>query len=314
MQIITPTRDEAEAGLRAMKGVLLRDGIIGPVEARLLAAAQRFILGTDFEVDALAPISGEALAAQIERPGLRRQLVGAMVVMSFASGGVGPAQQALVEGYAKALSVEMPELTALRHLAERRLAMLRYDVLRHMYIGEAIGEIWQSRGVRGLLETVAGFRGLRTDAEVAKRYVALGALAEGTLGRTLHDHYRRNGFPFPGERYGAPEVMVLHDLAHVLGGYGTDPGGEFEVAAFTAGFREVQSISILLFVLCQFDLGVKVAPISGADAEVGLLEPERFFAALVRGSRMTVDLFDGWDPWPWMARPLDEVRRAVGVQ
>lgn len=313
MEIIRPTAREAEAGLRAMKGVLAPDGMLGPVEARLLAAAQRYILGTAIEVEGLGPIAPGALAEVVARPALRRQLVGAMVVMSFASGAVSAEKRAVVEAFAAALAVELPELTALRHLAERRLAMLRYDVLRRMYIGEAIGEIWQARGVRGLLETMAGFRGLRTDPAVAARYVALGALSEGTLGRALFDHYRGHGFPFPGERYGAPEVMVLHDLAHVIGGYGTDPGGEFEVAAFTAGFRREQSVSILLFVLCQFDLGVKVAPIAGAAAEVGLLEPERFFAALVRGSRMSVDLFDGWDPWPLMGRPLDEVRAAVGV-
>ena len=134
---------------------------------------------------------------------------------------------------------------------------------------------------------------------------------EGTLGRAFYHHCHDNGFAFPGEPHGPPEMIVIHDMAHVLGGYGTDPGGEFEVAAFSAGFRRAQSASILLFVLCQFDLGVHVAPVTAP--QIGHLDPDRLLAAMVRGSRMNIDLFDGWDPWPVIDQPLEALRAQYGI-
>ncbi len=101
-------------------------------------------------------------------------------------------------------------------------------------------------------------------------------------------------------------------MAHVLGDYGTDPSGEMQVAAFSAGFRKEQTASILLFVLCQFDLGVRMTPV--AKAEVGNLDPDLFLAALVRGSRMNVDLLsDGWSYWPVIAEPVEALRERYGI-
>ena len=105
---------------------------------------------------------------------------------------------------------------------------------------------------------------------------------------------------------------MVHDMAHVLGGYGTDPAGELQVAAFTAGFRKrEQSLSIMLFVLCQFDLGIAMVPV--AEPALGNLDAEAFMAALVRGASMELDLFDGWDFWGVVDQPLSELRERYGI-
>lgn len=311
MELQHPTPAQARAGLRALKTIFISDGVLNPIEEKLLSAAQRYITRTDFDLDALEPISPEALAAALP-PALRRQFGGAMVVMSFASGEAGPDQLAAVEAFTDALDVETRELKSLRLLSARRLAMLRFDVLRHMYIGEGMGRIWHDEGVQGLLRTMGGMVGLSERTALAERFRALGGLPRGTLGRALFDHYRGHGFALPGEKHGGPEMMALHDVVHVLSGYGTDPAGEFEVAAFTAGFRREQSFTILLFVLCQFDLGIRIAPVD-APAQLGLLDPDRLLAALVRGSKMTVDLFDGWDFWAHAERPVDALRAEYGI-
>jgi hypothetical protein len=155
-------------------------------------------------------------------------------------------------------------------------------------------------------------RGLVEQPELAARYRALGELAPGTLGRGYYDYAIRNHFPFPGERGGAPEMILPHDLAHVLAGYDTDPAGEMQVAAFTAGFRREQTATILLFALCQFDLGVKMVPQSAP--EIGTLDPDRFFAAFVRGSKMTADLFGDWDFWPVIGERVDVLRVRYGIE
>ncbi len=315
MHIIRPSEADATLCLRAMKTVLAADGVIGPVEEKLVAAAQTYILRTAIDFDALAPITPAALAAALEDPALRTQLVGAMVVNSFASGEAGPEQLEAIEAFAAALDVDVPEVQTLRRYVKRQMALLRFDVIRRMYIGDALAEIWHTDGVKGILRTLGGLGGLRTDPAVAAKYVALGDLPEGTMGRALFDFYRAHGFPLPGEKHGGPEKIILHDMVHVLSGYSTAPEGEFQVAAFSAGFRREQSLSILLFVLCQFDAGVRIAPVPGAGAQVGLLDPDRFFAALVRGSKMTVDVFaDDWDFWAAAKRPLAELRAEYGIE
>ncbi|MCA9541778.1 MAG: hypothetical protein KC620_22935 [Myxococcales bacterium] len=313
MQIIHPTPDEARLGLRAIKTVLIADGVLNPAEAHMLVAAQKYITRTDFDVHALPAIEPDALAAGVQRPELRQQLIGAMVIHSFASGEAGPEQLDAIRGFAQALGVELAEIETLQHYVRRNLALFRFDILRHMYIGDALAGIWHEEGVKGILKLLGGLAGLREDPALAAKYQALGDYAEGTLGRALYDHYRSHGFALPGEKHGGPPAIVLHDTAHVLGGYETDPDGEFQVAAFTAGFRSAQSWSILIFVMCQFDLGVRIAPVPGGVTEIGRLDPDRLLAALVRGTRMKVDLFDDWDFWAAAPRPLAELRVEYGI-
>ncbi|MEM9456879.1 MAG: hypothetical protein AAGF11_22060 [Myxococcota bacterium] len=311
MQIIVPNETEAHAGLRALKTVLTCTAPLNPIETRLLGAAQTHVLQRHFDLEALPPIEPDELAAAFERPALRQQIVNAMIVASFVSGDASEAQVEQIERFAAALGVEPAGLDNVRRLIRKRLAMLRYDVLRHMYIGEQIAEIWNDKGFRGILEVVGNLRGWREEPELAARYQALESLPPGTLGREFYDHCRGNGFPMPGERYGVIERMVVHDMAHVLGGYGTDSAGEMQVAAFTAGFRREQSLYIMMFVLCQFDLGVHIAPV--APPELGMFEPDAFLRALMRGSKMNVDLFGDWDYWAVIDEPVEVLRERYGI-
>lgn len=309
--IVKPTAREAEAGLRALSTILGGGGALGPVEAALLRAVQRHILQTSFDLHRLSPIAPSELALELVRPEIRRQLAMAMVVLSFASGVASARHATLIQVYTSALGVTVREFEDLRLLIERRLATLRFDILRHMYIGDRVAELYQDQGFVGIVRALGGIAGVIERPALAAKYRALGKLPPGTLGRGYFDYAIENHFPFPGERGGAPEMILPHDLAHVLGGYPTDPAGEMQVAAFTAGFRREQTATILLFVLCQFDLGIKMVPQSAP--EIGTLDPDRFFAAFVRGSKMTVDLFDQWDFWPLVGESVDVLRDRFGI-
>lgn len=312
MQLVRPTLSEATAGLRALKVLLTSDGVLSPIEERMLAATQRYLLHTDLDIERLAPITPAELAAAMPRQAVREQFASAMVIHAFTSGEADPRYVEHIERFSAALGVRAREVDSLALWVKGRLALLRFDVIRHMYIGDGLSKLYQDAGFQGILKALGGFLGVRQEPDVAARYEALGQLPEGTLGRTLYHHYRSNGYAFPGEPHGAPEMIVIHDLAHVLGGYHTDTSGELEVAAFSAGFRREDAWSIMLFVLCQFDLGIQVAPV--ADAEIGNLDPDRFLSAFTRGAAMTVDLFDGWDPWPVMDQPLDALRQQYGIR
>lgn len=311
MQLTVPNETEARAGLRALKTVLTCTAPLNPIETRLLDAAQTHILRRRFDVDALPRIEPAELAAAFERPALREQIVTAMVVASFASGDASDAQVELIGRFAAALDVEQPALEDLRRLVHRQLAMLRFDVIRHMYIGDQLARIWEDEGFMGILGVLGNLRGWREDPPLAARYQALGALPRGTLGREYYEHCRQGGFALPGERYGVIEAMARHDMAHVLGGYATDPAGEMQVAAFTAGFRRQQSLYIMMFVLCQFDLGIRMVPV--AAPELGTLDPDAFMRALVRGSQMNIDLFDDWDYWEVIDQPVAALRERYGI-
>ena len=107
-----------------------------------------------------------------------------------------------------------------------------------------------------------------------------------------------------------PERMVFHDIGHVLSGYDTDPHGEIQQAAFQSGFMRQDGFAFLFFGIMQFHLGLRVTPV--ARPEVGHFDVDKVMTALARGAACGVDISE-WDFWPHLARPLSEVRAALGV-
>jgi len=316
VHLIHPPPDVALLGLRAMKMVASAPGQIAAPARNLLEAAQKIVLHTSHDLDALPPISPEELAGGMTEPALRQQFVNAMLVMSLAAGIPPDRQIDVVDRFAAALGVDSPYVRDLHLLARRHTLLFRLDFMRRSHIADMVRQQVEDSGLVGTVKALLGLRGAVEDPAVAAPYVALGELPAGTLGRALHDHYRGNGFAFPGERLGFPEAGVYHDLAHVLSGYATDPEGELQVGAFIAGFRDHNPVAVLLFVMLTFSAGVNVTPLKQPHIEGILATPglaEKMLRALERGAQMTVDLSDHWDFWPHLARPLDEVRRAFNV-
>ena len=160
-------------------------------------------------------------------------------------------------------------------------------------------------------------RGVMEDKALAARYRAWEKLPAGTLGHSLVDFYEKNGFSLPGERGGFPEAGLYHDFSHVLGGYGTEPEGEVQVASFTAGYKRERPFYLVLFAVLIFSTGVNMRPTADDFTTVGVLgKPgmaERMFAAMERGAQVNTDLSDKWDYWPYVEMPLDEVRKRLNV-
>ena len=80
--------------------------------------------------------------------------------------------------------------------------------------------------------------------DLAARYQALEHTPRGTLGREYFEFVRQNGFALPGEKGGAPEVVVFHDCLHVLGGYQTSSVEETQIASFQAGMLEKDAAAL----------------------------------------------------------------------
>lgn len=151
---------------------------------------------------------------------------------------------------------------------------------------------------------------------------ALAALPEGSFGRAYHDFMRAENLTADGlvaadeeaERNRptpAPEVdpdlryfgersRDMHDLWHVLTGYGRDEAGEAANLAFT--YAQIPSLGIALIVVAAAALGPK---------DLTLAWQRYLYAAWRRGKRtplLTVAPYEELLPLP-----LDEVRRRLGV-
>lgn len=299
-------------GLRALKMVAMANGVFDDSERHLLTTAMH-LFGADLDLDALAPIEPDELASRITDPALKKQLVRAMVIVSLIDGDASPEEATLVERFAAALAIDTADLTALRHLADKSLLRARYDIARRFFAREKVIEFTKQKGVGWLASAIAAMAGLREDSALADRYRALGELPPGSLGRGYFDFIRGQGFSFPGEKGSPPEIISLHDLTHVLSGYGTDPHGELSVLAFHAGCRreEKDPFGFILFGIAEFHLGIAMSPV--ATGSRGALDPVAVFAALQRGLACKIDPTDGWDPWPVMHRPLVELRAEYGI-
>lgn len=317
MHYVVPPPQVAVAGLRAMKEIASADdGSLAPATRNLLDAAQRHILHVREDLDALAPITPEELAAIIVDPMLRRQFTQGMTVVALASGKPGPKKLAAVERFAAVLDVDSPEVDVIGKLVHHHFALFKLDFLRRSHIADIVKQQAAHQGFVEVVKGFATFRGLYEDTARAERYRGLEVLPEGTLGKELFHYIKRNGFSFPGEKLGFPEAGIYHDFAHVLSGYPTDSQGEVQVGGFIAGFKQHNPFFVILFVMLTFGAGVNVTPIEQPHVE-GILAThglaDRFFAAVKRGMAMKVDISENWDHWAWIDRPLDEVRAALGV-
>ena len=303
MRLLQPSPAAGVLGLRAMKTIAAASGSIGPAQRALMETARQVLLKVDADIDALAPIAPAELAAGFPDPALRRQFVNGMLVVALADGIPSPATASAVAAFAEALGVETPELTDLRRLAEHQMLLFRLDFLRRGHIADIMRNQLDQHGLIGLAKSVLGMRGLIEDRELLARgdNTAPGRRvpADRSPRRPCHGRLFPGQWLLPPGGEGRfPEAGVYHDFSHLLGGYGTDAAGEVEVAAFTAGYKRERPFYLVLFAVLIFSTDVNVRPAPGG-VSIGVLgEPgvaARMFAAIERGSAVTLDLSDKWD-------------------
>lgn len=298
-------------GMRALKCVAMADGSFAEPERALLEAAQQ-LFRVSVDLEALAPITPAELAGAVEDPALRLQLVRAMLMVSLVDGEASPAEAAQVRAFADALGIGAEELRTFEKISEGHLLTARFEVLRRFWAVPHVRARVEKEGLPWLAKTLAAFVGLRENTALAERYRKLQEYPSHTLGHAYFRFVRDNGFSLPGEKGSPPEPIILHDLTHVLSGYGTDPTGEICVTAFHAGYRQQNPFTFILFSMMQFNLGIRMVPIAAAAKQQ--VDPARWLQAAHRGSQMTRDITDGtWDWWENLPRDIEEVRAELGI-
>src|SRR5262249_4807537 len=150
-----------------------------------------------------------------------------------------------VREFARALEMDEDGLRVLYEVTQGQNLLARFDTFRRFS-----RYMRGSKDFPGVLKVALPLLGIgHGDEATAARYWALETCGEGTFGRALFDHFVNNEFKFPGEPGGLP--LVFHDVGHVLSGYGTDPQGEIQQAAFQAGFARRDGFTFLLFGILQ---------------------------------------------------------------
>lgn len=311
MDLIVPPPEIARAGLRMLKMVAMADGELHDLERRLLEGAQEHILRTDFDLDALEPITPEALAEAVPIPDLRERILSAAVIMALIDGEATEPEGKLLRTIADAFGIQSQALKDVQRLIDKHLLIARIDIARRAFIGQRARAYVSEQGVRGFVRALKGVFGIE-DAKLAARYRALADSPPGTLGRGYYDFVTKNEFSFPGEKNSGPEVILFHDCVHVLTEYDTSSIEETQIASFQAGMLKKDPLFGMLFMLAQFHLGVQVTPTTGPEKLVA--DPKLMLEAFVRGTQVNRDLCVDWNPWDDFHRPVAELRRELNIQ
>lgn len=313
MAQISWTEEQARAYLAAMKSVALahRRPELDAIERDMLTATARHVLHEDIDVDALAPISPEGLAAALPDRERREQAVQFLVLMPYLDGVVDKQEVAIVDQFASALGVAPDTLMSLHQVRDDRMKRLLWDYSRRSFSSGLVA----GDGFFAKLGTVIeSFHQYRGDANIARQYYKYETFPRDTLGRVFYDFYRARQFPIPGEKGSFSEALVPHDLLHILGGFNTDMAGELDVAGMEAGMSSSGiGYELLLEVILDFHLGLTFTTAGLLDPGVGHFHPDTVMTGFERGSRMNIDLFVDWDWHAVMAETVEDLRERYGV-
>lgn len=226
------------------------------------------------------------------------------LVAALVEGAPSPETNRAVQKFAQALEFDEEGLAVIHEVAQGHAFWVRLDMVRRA--GRFISHL---RQFPGFLRFALPALGVWSSDAVAEDYRELENCPAGSLGKAVYDHFVDNGFKFPGEAGSIP--MVFHDVGHVLAGYGTDPQGEIQQAAFQAGFARRDGFSFLLFGILQFHIGLRITPV--AKGYQGLFDVPLVLTALRRKAACTVDLSEDYDLFADKDRPLEEVRARLRI-
>jgi hypothetical protein len=290
--------------LGALRSVAQANGQFTEAEAALIEGLAE-LHGGRLDAEALPRVSPEQLACILTDPHRKKRAVQLAIITSLVEGQPTEESSQAVAHLARALDVDEQGLRVLDRVAHERSLLARLDMIRRV-------RRFATQGGPGFLRiALPSLLGFGRDDAVAARYQALADLPPGTLGRNLYDHYREHGFALPGEKGGLPELMLFHDIGHIISGYDVDPQGEIQQAAFQAGFARTDGFTFLLFGILQFHIGLRITPV--ARSEQGYFDVPKVLRALARGAACTVDFSDHFDFFAHAHEPVAVLRERWGV-
>jgi hypothetical protein len=241
----------------------------------------------------------------------RQEVMQLLMVLAFLEPRLDEAKIVLLARIAAELQVEEAVVADLEEVCRNHVLKAFGDMYRRTF-----HDLNADGVLQGYARFILPMLGIGIDHAHQASYASLAATPAGSLGEALHVYYLKNGFPYPGSRKGLPyDYVAIHDVHHVITGYDTDPAGELQVLAFTMGLFPDHALLIALPAMLQFQMGI-ADPLAGSVAPKlkDQLNAPAFAVALQRGAETTGPIRDfHWDFWPWIERPLQDVRRELRV-
>lgn len=326
MQIEPMTPPQADLALRAMRSLATSDGGMSDEERSLLAASYE-ILGVGGELSAAKPSAASPptpaeAALLFPDEASRLRLLQMLLVMATIDNDFCAEEHSIVNGYASALGISIEWVAHMRKVATGHLMLMRLDMARRVppesvsihetFSDQPLNGAWDF--LRGVVDTAesSGAARVTEDVEASWRHKRLGLLPRGSLGREYWAYMTSRRFLFPGER-GSFSGTSYHDFLHALCGYDTDPAGEAEITAFTAGMLKLgDPLALILGSMGMFLLSWTLS--SDAPPPSLKLDYNRIARPFLRGASATAELTEQWDYWSVVAQPIDELWRRYQIQ
>lgn len=304
-------------------------GIIGALSAgpeglddlqwEMLEAIATNLLLSEVEPRSVSPVGPAELAASIVDPSQRLLTMHLMVTLAFVRHPESPLVGNAIDKYSSALAVDEPMVRASREFTEHHAALLYLDIERNCEFTEETkrrvlhGHLWR------VLRNKLAYAGIAADREIAERWEALDACAEGTWGHELARFYHEHEFPFPGERHGISEVGARHDWIHVLAGYDATAEGEIDVFAFiAASMSDPKGFAQFIMTLGLFQNGAihhvagKRVAMARTDTLADAGAVSRWAESMHRGALCTADVMH-LDHFAFRNEKLESLRDRFGV-
>ena len=302
--------DEHQASilLAGMKTVATLQGQqdLHPLSRSMLQATQKHVLNVDLLIETLPIVNPATLAHELKDHRHRQLALQFLILMPYLPMQVQKQDVALVNKFAKALQLCPHTLQSLNQVQAGHLErlLLGYSVRS---VSEFLPGGWLQKG-KSIVSAIHQYVG---DARVAQQYQSLEELPAGTLGRGLFDYYRDRNLPLPGEKGSFSEILVPHDLIHLLSGLDTSPEGEIAVAGFEAGMsRSEFGFELLLEVILDFHLGLNFTTMGILDPSQNKFVPDAVMWAFVQGTKVSQDLFStDWPFWHMLDQPVETIRQ-----
>lgn len=310
LESLSPPATRALA--EACQALISAEGTEQPTERELGLVEQLFpaLVGAQWpgEVPHQVPVG---LSGFITTTRQRQEVMQLFTLLAFIEPRLDEQKVRLLERLARDLQIEADVVADLEQVCQRHVLKAFGDMYRRTF-----RELNNDGVVQGYARFILPMLGIGVDGEHQARYQALACSAPGSFGAALHRYYEENKFPYPGSRKGLPYAYIaIHDVHHVIGGYATDPDGELQVLAFTMGLFPDHALLIALPALLQFQMGIADPMAAGVAPKLrDQLDAPVFAAGLQRGGAARGPIRDfHWDFWPWIDRPLADIRQELNL-
>ena len=298
--------------LRGLITVAFADGDLSDLETNFIESFGGLMLRCETNLRLLEPINPVELASLFPRVEEKRWVFNYCILVALADGVVNAVTVETLKQFRDLFVFDSAEFEAFLDIHNQNTRSLTRALTKWSYSGHA-----KRRSMRihplDFIRNRLLFRLRVENRALVEKYRALGSYKDGSLGKAFYDFVLTNDLGFPGDPESLSEYIVFHDLSHVLGEFGITPEEEVELSGFMAGYQSYNPFFTILTAICLFHLGMPTQGSDRARIQTMKWRPDAFFREMLRGSKCRVDLSDGWDHWPYMEKPLEQVRKELNI-